>query len=141
MRGSHFALPVRSGNALPKHLAHKSRHRFYGGIFWAVYLRSGGGAFAYLAAGICARSICEIQNHLCKLGAAGAEEPAKGIASTVRCARFGGTEGVRSAGGGQQSTDETQTSSGTEQTFIEAGARSVRREITRDYRGWRVYRA
>src|ERR1700730_5020835 len=141
MRGAHLALPLRSRNALPEHLAHESRHRFHGGIFWAVHLRGGGSAFAYLAPGICARSICEIQNHLCKPGSAGIEESAKRIASTVRCARAGETEGVRCAGGGQQSTDETKAASGTEPAFIEAGARSVRRGIARDYCRRSIYRA
>src|SRR6202166_949491 len=109
MRGAHFALLIRSGNALLEHPADKSRDRFYGGIFWVVHLRSRGSAFAYLASGICARSICEIQNHVRKPGAAGAEEFAEGIASALRCAGSRETKGVASAGRSQQSTDETQT--------------------------------
>src|ERR1700693_1661638 len=141
MRGAHVALSIRSRNALPKHSADESRYRFHGGIFWAVHLWSGGGAFENFAAGICARSIREIQNHVCKPGTAGVEESAKRIASTLRCLGSRKTKGVRSPGSGKQSAHEKQAATGAEQAFIEAGARSVRRAIARDYCGWCVYRA
>src|SRR6202163_4129169 len=114
MCGAHFALSIRSRNALPERPADKSCHRFHGGIFWAVHLRSGGGAFENLAPGICSRSICEIQNHVCKPGAAGAQEFAKRIAGALRCAGSREAKDVRCANCDQQSADERQAAVGTE---------------------------
>src|ERR1700736_1961650 len=124
MRGAHFSLPIRSGNALPEHPADKSCDRLHGGLFWAVHLRSGGSAFENFAPGICARSICEIQNHVRKPGAIGAEESAKRVASAIRCAGSRQTESVQCARCSQQSAHETQATVRTEPAFVETGARS-----------------
>src|SRR6202140_4540001 len=137
MRGAHFALPIRSRNALPEHTADKSRYRFHGGIFWAVHLWSGGSAFENFAPGICARSICEIQNHVRKPGAVGTEESAKRIAGALRCAGSRKTKGFRRTGCGQQSADKTQATLGIKPAFIEAGARSVGGKIGRVFWGGR----
>ena len=84
VRRAHFAVSVRAGISLPQHSADESRDRFHGGILWPVHLRRRGRAFANAAAGICARGVSEIQDHLRQPRAAGAEEFAKRIAGALR---------------------------------------------------------
>ena len=68
-------LSLLAGRALPEYSAHQSRHRFHGRIYRAVCLRSVRSAFAHAAAGVRARCLRALQDHLCEPGPHGAQEP------------------------------------------------------------------
>ena len=75
--------PFAPGISLSQYFADESRDRFHGRILRPVHLRRDRRASANAAAGICARSVHEIQDHLRQPCAARAEEFAKGIAGAI----------------------------------------------------------
>src|SRR5215471_16416599 len=78
VRRAHDVVSVLAGGEVPKHSADKSRHRFHGGIHWAVHMWGGRRAFADAEAGIRAGSLSEVSDHVCKSGAISVEESAEG---------------------------------------------------------------
>ena len=65
---------VLAGRALPEYSADQSRHRFHGRIHRAVCLRRVRRAFAHAAAGIRARRLRPLQDHVREPGSHGAQE-------------------------------------------------------------------
>ena len=81
--GADGLVSVLAGRALSEHSAYESCHRFYGGIHWALRLRSVRRASADAAPGVCARRVCALSNHLRQPGTDGVEEPGAGISRQV----------------------------------------------------------
>ena len=68
------AVSLLAGRALSQHSAHQSRHRFHGRLYRAICLRRVRGAFAHAAAGVRARRLRPLQDHLREPGSHGAQE-------------------------------------------------------------------